>query len=111
MRIALAIVTLLFSTMAFSAYEGGLRKVTGIRFHENFIKVRLSPPPAACQGNDDYRMHVKIDQNAANKNDLVAALLAAYAADMELSYIWFDDGGSCGPGSSLELFAFELRNK
>ena len=31
MRIALAIVTLLFSTVAFSAYEGGLRKVTGIR--------------------------------------------------------------------------------
>ena len=56
-------------------------------------------------------MHVKIDQNAANKNDLVAALLAAYAADMELSYIWFDDGGSCGPGTSLNLFAFELKNK
>ena len=76
----------------------GLEKLPVFGFLRTYIKVRFSPPPAACQGNDDYRMHVKIDQNAANKNDLVAALLAAYAADMELSYIWFDDGGSCGPG-------------
>ena len=111
MKIALAIVTLLFSTMAFSAYEGGLKKVTGIRFSETYIKVRLTPPPAACQGNDDFRMHVSIDQNSPNKDAFIAALLTAYTTGLELSVIWFDDGGSCSPGSSLELFAFELKNK
>ena len=56
-------------------------------------------------------MHVYIDQNAENKDDMVAALLTAYAADMTLSVIWYEDGGTCGIGSSLKLLAFELKKK
>ena len=111
MKVILAIIALLLPLSTFSAYEVGDRKISSMRISHSYIKFRLSPAPAGCQGNDDYRMHVYIDQNAENKDDMVAALLTAYAADMTLSVIWYEDGGSCGIGSSLKLIAFELKQK
>jgi len=85
------------------------RTISSIRFAHSYLKVRFSPPPAACQGGDDYRMHAYVAQDAENKDEMISALLAAYAADMSISVIWYEDGVTCAPGSSLKLIAFELK--
>ena len=92
-----------------SEYEFGTRKVSSLRFDENSIKISFNPAPTGCNGTDNYRMHAYIDQDAPNKDELVSGLLAAYTAGMEISYIWYNVGGGCNAGSSLELTAFEFK--
>ena len=111
MKVLLSALTLFLSFSVYSGYEGGDRTVSSIRFAEGYLKIRFSPAPAACLGGDDYRMHAYIDQTSENKEEMISALLAAYAADMIISVIWFDDGVTCAADSSLKLKAFEFKNK
>ncbi|MDM3871225.1 hypothetical protein QSV34_07635 [Porticoccus sp. W117] len=112
MKTLIVVIGLFLPFYAYSAtYEGGERTVSSIRFSEDYIKIRFSPAPQGCEGNDDYRMHVHIDQNAENKDELISALLAAYAAKLKVAHIWYEEGGSCGPGSTLKLTAFELKQE
>ena len=92
-------------------HEFGTRKVSSLRFGENYIAVSFDPAPEGCNGTDNYRMHAHINQNAPNKAELVSGLLAAYTAGLELAVIYYNVGGGCNASSSLELTAFEFKKK
>ena len=93
-------------------YQSGIFKIESMRFETGSVKVRFNPAPTACQGGNKYRMHAEIPLTQGGSKELVALMLAAYTANMTLSYLWFSNEGSpCSSTHILNLDMAELSNK
>lgn len=108
-----ALFILFFTMSAHSVvYQGGKFKVETMRFENTQLKVRFSPPPAACEGGDNYRMHARIDYSAAGAKEMTSILMAAYMSGATFKFIWFDNEGSvCSETHLLNLLMVELTDR
>ncbi|NVJ60833.1 MAG: hypothetical protein HWE27_10595 [Gammaproteobacteria bacterium] len=104
----------IFFSMTVSAWdhESGSFTVSSLRFGAGVVYVALSPAPAGCEGGNQYRMHLKVnDTDPQAYKDMVAGLLSAHATGQRIRSIWNSNKGKCDAQNILRLDMFEFAPK
>lgn len=110
----LSLLLLLMSSLSLRAWdhESGNFKVSQLRFGAGAVFVALSPAPQGCNGGDQYRMHLKVnDTDAQAYRDMVSGLLSAHATGQRIRSIWYSNKGTCDKNNILRLDMFEFAAK
>ena len=93
-------------------YEFGNFTISKLRLGSGGAFVALSPAPVGCGGGDQYRMHLKVNDNDTDDyKDMVSGLLSAHATGQKIEVLWYSNKGVCSATHVLILDMFEFAAK
>ncbi len=105
------IISILLVGNVFAGADDNISKITSLRYAEDGIHIQFDTPPTACNSGSQNRMHAILQKASHSNYETVASgLMAAYAANQTIKWIFYLDSSvptSCN-SSLLILTALEV---